>query len=64
MGRLIDKQDETIEVVLNDKEISELVNKLNELKQSEAHVHLDINFGDKKYLLIHHEEDELLKTKK
>ncbi len=56
MGKIIDKEDEIIEMILNDKEIDELIKKLNELKESELHIHFDINNKDS--ILIHHEKDK------
>ncbi len=50
--------EETIEIELNDDEISKLIIKLKELKESKAHLHLSFN-NSKKELLIHHEGDEL-----
>ena len=62
MGKLIDKEDEVVEIVLDDSEIDELIKRLNELKETKSHLHFNVN--KKKYecdLLIHHKEDEFLK---
>lgn len=56
MGKIIDKEDEIIEMVLNDKEIDELIKKLNELKESKLHIHFDLNKKDS--ILINHEKDK------
>ncbi len=58
MGKIIDKEDETIEIVFNEKEINELIGELTKLKESKAHTHFNVG---KNELLIHHEEDEFLK---
>ncbi len=59
MGKVIDKEDEVIEIVFNEKEINNLVDKLKELIDNKTHIHFGIS--DNSHLLIHHEDDELLK---
>jgi len=59
MGKIIDKEDNVIEIVLDEKEIDELANKLKELSESKSHIHFSINSDNE--MLIHHENDELLK---
>ncbi len=57
--KLINKEDEIIEIVLNNNEVNELIKQLEKLKNSEEHIHFKI---DNKYqLLIHHKEDNFLK---
>ncbi len=56
--KLITKVDNVIEIVLDDKEISELEDKLNKLKKNKSHIHFDIDKDN--HLLIHHNDDEFL----
>jgi len=57
MGKIINKEGKVMEIIISDSELNELREKLKELSDSKAHIHIDI--GDN-HLLIHHEEDELL----
>lgn len=57
--KLIDKEDDMFELVVNDRGIDKLISKLNELKQSREHIHIDINKSN--HILIHHERSDLLK---
>ncbi|MCH7568142.1 MAG: hypothetical protein IIA87_01860 [Nanoarchaeota archaeon] len=59
---------EVLEFELNDKQIDEMISKLNELKESQEHIHYDLPnkqmnvIGDNieiMEILIHHEKDEL-----
>ena len=59
MGKLIDKEDEVIEMVFSEKELNELIDKLEGLKEDKQHVHFYIRNNNQ--LLIHHENDEQLK---
>ncbi len=49
-----------IELALDEEQINELIKKLQELKETKGHIHMDID--DLNELLIHHEEDELLNS--
>ena len=47
---------EFVELVLNEKDVDNLIPKLEKLKESRAHIHFNINDNN---LLLHHEGDEL-----
>ncbi|MBS3172440.1 hypothetical protein J4438_02585 [Candidatus Woesearchaeota archaeon] len=49
------KKNEIMEFELSDNKIDELIKRLEELKESETHVHIEIKGCE---LLIHHEKDE------
>ncbi|MBS3091621.1 hypothetical protein J4217_04210 [Candidatus Pacearchaeota archaeon] len=51
-----DEEDNVIEIEVNNNQIEELINKLNKLKNTKSHFHIDIKSG---HLLVHHEEDKL-----
>ena len=65
----MNKEIEVIEIVLDDKEIEELIKELENLKGNLTHIHMNIkekkniplDVAKRKSLLIHHEKDELLK---
>ena len=58
MGKIIDKEDNVVEIVLNENEINKLVGKLRELGESKTHIHFNIDSDNE--ILIHHENDEIL----
>jgi len=58
MGKIITKEDETIEMVLSDDQINELIDKLKMIKDDKTHLHISVD--NKNQILIHHESDELL----
>ncbi len=58
MGKIIDKEEDVIEISLDGNQLDELINKMNELKESKSHLHFDID--KENHFMIHHEEDELL----
>jgi len=57
MVKIKNKDEEIIEIEVNDRMIDEMLIGLKELKENRGHIHIDIK-GNKE-LLIHHEEDEL-----
>ena len=66
--RKMSEEYELLEFELSDKQIDELIKKLEELKDSKVHLHYELPnkqiniIGDNieiKELLIHHEKDEL-----
>jgi len=50
---------EIMEFALNSEEIDEMINKLKELKESKSQ--FQFNIDEENELMIHYEEDELLK---
>ena len=58
MGKVIDKENEVIEIVVDNNEISELINKLKELDESRQYMHFIIDKSNE--LLIPHQEDGYL----
>jgi hypothetical protein len=51
-------EEETVEIVLDNKKIDELISRLEKLKEEKSHIHFEINKNQ--HMLIHHESDELL----
>ena len=54
---ITEKEDDKIKIALNDKEIDELIIKLEGLKEDKEHIHF--SFDKDHELLIHHEKGEL-----
>lgn len=57
--KIINKEENMFELVVNDKDIDKLISKLNELKQSREHIHINVDKSND--VLIHHESSDLLK---
>jgi len=60
--KAIDNADHVSEIVFNDREIEEMIRQLEKLKKTKSNTTLE--FGDAAEIVIHHEDDELLKFKK
>ena len=57
-NKIISSDEETVEIVLDNKKIDELISQLEKLKDEKSHIHFEINKNQ--HMLIHHEEDEFL----
>jgi len=60
--KTIENADHVFEVVLSKKEIEKMIKQLERLNETKSTISL--TFSDEKEIVIHHEEDELLKFKK
>jgi len=59
--KTIDNADHVFEIIFSDREIEKMIKQLEKLKDTKSNTTLE--FGENMEVVIHHEDDELLKFK-